>query len=365
MCARPSARLGAPRQAVQSTARSAARSGSRSAGPHPERPEVPPAWTPGQAINLYWPLHLRRRVERAAGLIEAAGGELYLVGGALRDRALGRWPVDYDLCVVGLEFAQLAPLLREAGLRSKAGRSHPVLRVTAGATQGALLEWTVLSQAEWQGPLGQRSDFTVNTLALRLLPRGHGRLFSTPQARADLQAACLRVLDDRTELMRALRSVRLCATLGFEPSAETRAMWRDPELESLMLTSDVTATQRGQELTRALQGPYPDVLAAAHAAGLLALWLGVELERGPAPSLLGPPGAQRLFSLFAGSPQPALEASRALCDLALPSAVQRPLMEALRTPEAARPGAGLAARVCRPGAGAAQHQAQLRRLGLN
>ena len=52
--------------------------------------------------------------------IETAGGRLYLVGGAVRDKILGRNNSDEDYCVTGITSLEFQKLFPEAIIRGKA-----------------------------------------------------------------------------------------------------------------------------------------------------------------------------------------------------------------------------------------------------
>lgn len=55
--------------------------------------------------------------------INKAGGRLYIVGGAVRDRFMGIKPNDYDFCVTGMEKEEFVQLFPKAKIR---GKSFPV-----------------------------------------------------------------------------------------------------------------------------------------------------------------------------------------------------------------------------------------------
>ncbi len=67
-----------------------------------------------------------------AKIIEENGGRLYLVGGAVRDKIMGRKSYDEDYCVTGLsseEFSSLFPMAKLDGkalLRPGRGAGQPV-----------------------------------------------------------------------------------------------------------------------------------------------------------------------------------------------------------------------------------------------
>jgi tRNA nucleotidyltransferase (CCA-adding enzyme) len=58
-------------------------------------------------------------IKDIAEKIDKAGGNLYLVGGAVRDELLGKMPKDKDYCVTGLNMQEFITLFPEAFLRGK------------------------------------------------------------------------------------------------------------------------------------------------------------------------------------------------------------------------------------------------------
>ena len=61
-----------------------------------------------------------------AKIIKSNGGNLYLVGGAIRDKLLGISNHDEDYCVTGLSFDEFSRLFPEAFVR---GKDFPVFSI--------------------------------------------------------------------------------------------------------------------------------------------------------------------------------------------------------------------------------------------
>jgi putative nucleotidyltransferase with HDIG domain len=160
---------------------------------------------------------------RAVAAARPPGGAV-LVGGAVRDAVLGRPLGDVDLAVPSgaLDLAR-----RCAG---RLGGTCVVLDAERGAARvvvgGLTLDVADFRAPTLAGDLAAR-DFTVNALAVplaALAARGRASIVDPTGGLADLKARRLRpagpgVLDD--DPLRALRAVRLEATLGFHltPSA--------------------------------------------------------------------------------------------------------------------------------------------------
>jgi tRNA nucleotidyltransferase (CCA-adding enzyme) len=159
---------------------------------------------------------------------------VYLVGGAVRDRLLGRTPKELDFVVEG----DAIPVAGRAAERlggelvvherfgtatiRTATDSYDVVsaRTETYERPGALP--TVKLGATIEQDLGRR-DFTVNAIAHSL----EGREVAWPGAREDLANGVLRVLHDRSFIddpTRMLRLVRYQHRLGFAPDPHTAAL---------------------------------------------------------------------------------------------------------------------------------------------
>ena len=58
-------------------------------------------------------------MKEIAKIVFDHGGRLYLVGGAVRDIALGKKPKDFDYCVTGISQEEWEKLFPESFLRGK------------------------------------------------------------------------------------------------------------------------------------------------------------------------------------------------------------------------------------------------------
>lgn len=155
-----------------------------------------------------------------------AGSSAWLVGGALRDRLLGRKTNDYDIAVIGDPEPVARALAREA-------RAH------AFSLSEQFGTWRLISRRHgWQVdvlPLEgdsieadlSRRDFTINAIAERL-GDGGGQLVDPFNGLSDLKASRLRMVSAQSferDPLRTLRLARLRGELGFsaEPATERAA----------------------------------------------------------------------------------------------------------------------------------------------
>jgi len=234
-------------------------------------------------------------IDDAAGLpggghVAALPGEPMLVGGAVRDLALGRTPRELD---VTLDVPAIDAAMALAGSLERAGEGACEVREHARFST-ARVDWpggrVDLARRRCESynrpgalpdvmPAGvepdlARRDFSVNAIAVALSGPERGEIYAVPHALADLAAGRLRVLhrasfaDDPTRL---LRLVRYSARLGFEPEPET-AGFAQTALEDGALES-VSRGRVGAELRLTLGEPDP--LRALAVGEELGLWRSV------------------------------------------------------------------------------------------
>ena len=145
----------------------------------------------------------------------------FVVGGSLRDLAMGRTPGDVDIAVTGDSARAARRLARRVGGRPvRLGRDDLYIhRVTAG---GRTFDIAPALGGSMAADLARR-DFTVNAMAWDL---DAGVLMDPYGGMADLAAGTLRAVCEsvfRADPVRMLRAFRLCADLGFCVDAPTEA----------------------------------------------------------------------------------------------------------------------------------------------
>jgi poly(A) polymerase len=201
-------------------------------------------------------------------LFAAAGYELALVGGAVRDAFLGRRSGDVDLttdappdrilAVVG-EWAdkvwEIGIDFGTVGLR-KGGSTFEITTYRSESYDRTSRKPVVSYGRSLEDDLARR-DFTVNAMAARL--PGH-ELADPFGGLADLRAKVLRTPgapeDSFTDdPLRILRAARFTAQLGFTVTSEVRDAMRD--LAGLLAPPKVSAERIGGELTKLLLSPLP------------------------------------------------------------------------------------------------------------
>jgi poly(A) polymerase len=193
--------------------------------------------------------------EPLAALGSIVEDDAWLVGGALRDRLLGRSTADYDVVVVGEPRALARALARSAG-------GHPF------ALSGGFGAWRVVARDHsWQVdllPLAGGSierdlaarDLTINAMAL---PIAGGDYVDPFGGLADLRARRLRMVSPGAfdeDPLRTIRVARLACELAFDVEPHTAAAARAaaPGLARVAVERTFAEFKRLMIADRALSG---------------------------------------------------------------------------------------------------------------
>jgi putative nucleotidyltransferase with HDIG domain len=184
--------------------------------------------------------------------------KLFLVGGALRDRHLGRLGRDLDFAVSGdavLFARKFAKAIKGAFVLLD--KETGCARVVKKSPEGL---WTYdfadLRAKTLKGDLARR-DFTINTLALELkdVIGGHQQKFqSHPKALSDIRTKTIRMVSARAfkdDPLRLLRAYSLKAQLGFKIEERTLACIKVQRA----LIRKVSAERVREELFKILASP--------------------------------------------------------------------------------------------------------------
>lgn len=160
------------------------------------------------------------------------GGEgVWIVGGAVRDAALGREVVDLDLAVVG----DPAPIAKAI---ARPGDGHSFELSAEFATWRAIaadhswqIDVTALRGATIEADLGER-DFTIGAVAV---PLAGGEPLDPFDGLADLKRGLLRTVSERSfsaDPLRLLRAARFAAGLELEIDSATVSQARAEALRA-------------------------------------------------------------------------------------------------------------------------------------
>lgn len=189
--------------------------------------------------------------------------QVYLVGGAVRDRRLGRPVKDRDWVVVGATPEQLrAQGYKPVGadfpvfLHPVSGEEYALARTERkhGRGYGGFLFHTG-PEVSLEDDLSRR-DLTINAMA----ETADGQLVDPYGGAADLEARVLRhvspaFVEDPLRVLRVARFMARYAAQGFRVAPETRALVR--RIADSGELAHLTAERVWQELARALAEPMP------------------------------------------------------------------------------------------------------------
>lgn len=191
--------------------------------------------------------------------------QIYKVGGAVRDRLLGRPVTEVDWVVVGSSAEEMqAKGFRPVGadfpvfLHPATGEEYALARTERKSGRGyGGFTFYASADVTLEEDLARR-DLTINAMAED--ERGH--LIDPYDGQADLAARQLRHVspafaEDPLRVLRVARFAARYAELGFSVAAETQALMRQlaesGELQAL------TPERSWKEISRALMEPRPDV----------------------------------------------------------------------------------------------------------
>jgi len=182
--------------------------------------------------------------------------QIYLVGGALRDRILGYDAKDIDFVLKegALEVGRrVADALGGAYYALDEERQTARVIIEAGEGERNVLDFAIMRGGNLESDLANR-DFTINAMAVET--RNPEELLDPLGGLADLHAKRLKSCSPTTfqdDPLRILRGVRLAAGFNFRIFPETLREMR----QSVVRLGDVSAERLRDELFRILQGPQP------------------------------------------------------------------------------------------------------------
>ena len=189
--------------------------------------------------------------------LRAAGHEAYLAGGCVRDRLLGREPLDYDIATsappetVQALFPRTVPVGAQFGVVLVIADGMPV-EVATFRSDAAYVDGRRPSAVHFGSARedARRRDFTINALFLDPLT---GEVVDFVGGQADLRAGIIRAIGDprariAEDRLRMLRAVRLAARLGFTIEPATHEAIR----AAASTVTDMAAERIGDEIVKIL-----------------------------------------------------------------------------------------------------------------
>jgi tRNA nucleotidyltransferase/poly(A) polymerase len=176
--------------------------------------------------------------------IESAGGEIFVVGGPVRDKVLGKTPKDIDFLVRKLTLEQIAAAIRTIGKADEVGKAFGVVK---GTVDGDVYDFAIPRTKEVKtgdshtdfavqtDPNAsveddmKRRDFTWNSMAMSLRDFIAGDMHAVIDPNGgmqDLKNKVLRAVGDPAarfgeDPLRMLRAVQFATRMGFNIEGET------------------------------------------------------------------------------------------------------------------------------------------------
>lgn len=181
-------------------------------------------------------------LDRLAPVVAAAreAGQVYLVGGAVRDLLLGKPSFDVDLVVEGDAIAFARRLAEALGGEVVAHDRFGTAVIHYG--DGDHLDVVTARSETYESPAAlptveagtieddlRRRDFTINAIAASLAPADFGHVVDPSGGRTDLAAGTIRVLHERSfvdDPTRIFRAIRYENRFGFRMDETTERLAR-------------------------------------------------------------------------------------------------------------------------------------------
>ncbi|HUN23086.1 MAG TPA: HD domain-containing protein [Anaerolineales bacterium] len=168
-------------------------------------------------------------VQHALLALKQAGGEIYWVGGGVRDAILGIPVQDFDIEVFGIGQGEILSALRKVGAAQLIGKSFGIIeaRPRAGGELDVSMPRDEYGNAlrPYATPVSltdsaSRRDFTINALYVNPFA---GQLIDVVGGMADLQTQTLRHISPAfaQDPLRVLRGMKLCARYALSIAPET------------------------------------------------------------------------------------------------------------------------------------------------
>lgn len=205
-------------------------------------------------------------------VLRDAGGEVYLVGGSVRDRLLGRSTKDLDLIVRGIPLERLIKVLRPHGKTNLVGKSFGIIKFKPNEDESLEVD-VALPRREVSTGTGHRDfdvvfdenlplkedllrrDFTINAMAQDLFT---GELIDPAGGQAHLKKREIHTVFANSfvqDPLRLLRAVQFASRFQFKIAQNTFAEMK----EHAQLIKTVAPERIMMEVKKLFEAPKPSV----------------------------------------------------------------------------------------------------------
>ena len=198
---------------------------------------------------------------KIAKKLEKTGGKLYLVGGAVRDKLLGKSIHDEDYCVTGITADKFKKIFPEAHIKGKAfevfemyGKEFAIARTEAkdgvGHKQFKIKTSTSITIEQDL----ERRDITINSIAQDVLT---GKIIDPFNGKKDIENKIIKATTQafRDDPLRVYRVARFAAQLGFKVEDQTLKQMTELKKELDTLSGERVF----EELKKALDTQKPSI----------------------------------------------------------------------------------------------------------
>jgi len=190
-------------------------------------------------LEKYLPTPVLALVKIGGQEASALGQELYIAGGVVRDLFLSRANFDFDLVVEGdaIKLAQRLAKDSQAKLKihsrfGTAKLNYPGFSLDLATARSETYSKPGVLPTVKPGKLKDdliRRDFSINAMALCLMPHRFGELIDLYNGKDDLDNRFIRILHSKSfidDATRILRAIRYEQRLSFKLEAETEKLLR-------------------------------------------------------------------------------------------------------------------------------------------
>ncbi|MFH1829770.1 MAG: HD domain-containing protein [Pseudomonadota bacterium] len=241
-------------------------------------------------------------------ILTKAGGEVYEVGGPVRDRIMGKKAKDHDLLCRHLSMKRISALLSPYGKVAAVGKSFGVIKFCPHRAKELAVDIALprreLSTGDGhrdfdvnfdpeitvEEDLGRR-DFTINAMAISL---ADGKLIDPFGGSGDLDKRILKIVFPKAfeeDPLRLLRAIQFAARFELKIDEQTwKAMCKNAHL-----ISTVSGERIGMEIVKLMSAPKPSIgFDLMDESGLLKVVLpelvaikGIEQDKQPGDDVYG------------------------------------------------------------------------------